>query len=355
MNYAPARAAAVTGAMAILAPILALCAVWEAATLRVLWGLLTVRRQWWLVLAARLAPVLAVGVLIHLALYAEALLLPSPAWPGWELPSLSLVGVLAWTAFGAALALVLGRLLAMTAALLVPYLALTLPAGWQPFWLRHVNGSPFDCCSTSEVLDPRVLVGSVGVLGAVAVLSVCVAQVRLAPSQYRPWAAAVVAVAALVGAAGGITAVAGLGPMPTRTRPADALVCRLPVCLWPEDAAAFAANEAAWRAASAAWTDLGLPAPAVDRIGPIQAEGMLAITTTATSEESARATMAQMLPRALANCLRDFSDPARDQRLDQLSALLAAELGVAQALGDVAAPVPTEAPRLWREVGRCGE
>lgn len=162
-NYAPARAAAVTGAMAILAPILALCAVWEAATLRVLWGLLTVRRQWWLVLAARLAPVLAVGVLIHLALYAEALLLlPSPAWPGWELPSLSLVGVLAWTAFGAALALVLGRLLAMTAALLVPYLALTLPAGWQPFWLRHVNGSPFDCCSTSEVLDPRVLVGRCG-------------------------------------------------------------------------------------------------------------------------------------------------------------------------------------------------
>jgi len=359
-NYALAQAAAVTATMAIVGPIVALCAAWEAFTLRSLWGRLTVSRSWWRVLVQRLTPVLAVGVLVQAMLYVVALLqLPDPAWPGWQLPFLSLLGVVAWTFFGAATALVLGRLLAMTVALLVPYLALTLPAGWQPFWLRHVNGSPFDCCSTSDVLDPRVTIGSAGVLGTILLLSLCVARVRLAPSQHRPWLAAAVAVAALIAGGACVSAATGLGAMPTKPRSADALVCREDVCLWPEDGEALAANRDGWAAVREAWRGLGLTVPENARIAPVSAGGRLALTTTATDVDSAKTTMAQLLPRALTGCLGDFDDPARNDKFDRLSVLLASRLTFADPEARAVTvpdpqPVPADAESLWRAVGRCG-
>ena len=358
-DYALAQATAATATMAVVGPVLAVCAAWETLTLRTLWGRLTVRRAWWQVLFQRLLPVLVAGLLVegacHVFVQAQS---GHPGWPGWELPALTVLGVLAWTAFGAALALTLGRLLAMTAALLVPYLVLTLPGGWEPLWLRHLNGNPFDCCSTSQVLDPRVTVGSAAVLGTVLVVSLCVAQVRLAPSGNRPWAAAAVTVLVLVTAGFGIARASGLGASPGQQRPAGALECRQDICLWPEDRDAFDANRAGWAGVRAAWTDLRLPAPQNARIGPIAAGGLLPVTTTATDTASAQATMAQLLPRALTGCLDDFTDPQRDERLDRLSVLLLQRLvkGDADAFPVTVPdpqPVPADATRLWREAGRC--
>ncbi|WP_230514442.1 hypothetical protein [Salinispora arenicola] len=357
--YAPAGAAAVTGTMSIIAPLLAACAAWEALTLRALWGLLTVDRPWWRVLLGRLAPVLVAGLLVQAVLYADVLLTSSRlGWPGWQFPLLSVLGTVTWTIFGAAIALVLGRLLALTVALLAPYLLLTLPAGWEPLWLRHLNGSPFDCCSTSQVLDPLVTIGAAGVLGAILVVSLCLVRVRLAPVQDRPWVALVTTVAAVVAGVAAASAVTGLGASPARPRPAADLVCHGTVCLWPEDAAARDANVAAWDAARASWARLGLPAPAVDRVGPIQADGMLPLTTTSSDVQAAKATMAQLLPRALSGCLTDFDDAAQGERLDSLTMMLARDLGVDDQLAaslpaGSPAPTPALAQRLWRETGRC--
>lgn len=359
-DYPLAQAAAATATMSVIGPVLALCAAWEAFTLRSLWGRMTVRRSWWQVLFQRLLPVPIVGLLVEGACYVFAQVQSGrPGWPGWELPALTVLGVLAWTAFGAALGLTLGRVLAMTTALLVPYLALTLPAGWEPLWLRHLNGNPFDCCSTSEVLDPRVVIGSGAVLGAVLIVSLCVAQVRLAPSGDRPWIAGAVAMVVLVAAGAGVTLASGLGASPTRQRPADALECRQDVCLWPEDVDAFTANASGWAAVRAAWTGLGLTVPTDARVGPIVADGLLPITTTGTAPAGAQVSMAQLLPRALAGCSQDFTDPERDEAFDRLSVLLLRRL--TQGGADTAAvtvpdpqPRPADAVGLWRAAGRCG-
>ncbi|GIF10072.1 hypothetical protein [Actinoplanes teichomyceticus] len=357
--YPLAQGSAATGAMAVIGPVLALAAAWETFTLRSLWGRITIRRSWLRVLAERLRPVLAAGLLMQGAchVYAQAQS-ANPGWPGWQLVLLTVLGVFAWTAFGAALALTLGRLLALTAALLVPYLALTLPAGWEPLWLRHLNGNPVDCCSTSQVLDGRVVAASAALLGAILVLSLCVVRVRLAPSGNRPVIAAAVAVAAVAAAGFGIAPVTALGASPAAPRPAGSLECRRDICLWPEDAGAYAANEAAWTAVRAAWADLRLPIPPDARIGPVAAGGLLPITTSATDPTSAEVAMAQLLPRSLANCVTDFTDPGRDDRLDRLTVLLQQRLdlrGAGLPLVTVSdpQPVPADAERLWREAGRC--
>lgn len=358
-EYAPARAAAVSLTMSVVAPTLSFCAAWEALTLRALWGLLTVNRPWWLVLIGRLAPVLAAGLLIQLVLYADALLTSSPVgWPGWQFPFLFLFAMLTWAFFGAAVALVFGRLLAITVALLVPYLLTSLPAGWEPLWLRHLNGNPFDCCATDQILDPRVTIGSVSALGAILLVSLCIARVRLAPSQDRPWIPLMTALGALIAGVAGASVVTDLGASPARPRAVSELVCRGQVCLYPEDSAAFDANAAAWVAVRASWSRLGLPEPTAYRVGPVEAEGILAITTTSSDVTAAKATMAQLLPRALTGCLNDFDDTDRNERLDMVSFLLLRDLGVEAYLGSspsggLPEPTPDRAEQLWRETARC--
>lgn len=357
--YPLAQGSAATATMAVIGPVLALCATWETFTLRSFWGRLTVRRPWLRVLVERLLPVLVVGLLVQGACQVFAQTQSTrPGWPGWQMILLAVLGVLAWTAFGAALALVLGRLLAMTSALLVPYLVLTLPAGWEPLWLRHLNGNPFDCCSTSEVLDTRVVTASAAVLGTILVVSLCVAQVRLASSGNRPWTALTVAVVAIVAVGFAVAPVTALGASPTKQRPAEELECRADLCLWPEDATAFAANEAGWTAVRTAWTGLGLPIPQGTRIGPIAAKGLLPISTTATDQQSAQVSMTQLLPRALAGCNEDFTDPDRNDRLDRLTVLLQQRLrlddaGLPLVTVTDPQPVPADAGRLWRATGRC--
>jgi hypothetical protein len=355
-NYALAQASAANGTMFVIGPYVAVAAVWETEPLRILWGRMTVARSWWRVLAARLRVVVAGGLGVLVFIYFDALArMPSPAAPGWQFPTLSVLGVLAWTAFGAALALLLNRLLAMTAALLVPYLLLVLPAGWEPLWLRHVNGMLFDCCGTGQILDSRALVASVGFLAGIAVLSLCVARARLAPARNVPWLTGLVALTTLAGVGTAVAGARELGAIPATVRPTTALVCESDICLWPEDWAAHGTNRLAWEQVRAAWSGLGLP-ELPSRIGPVADGDLLAVTTRSRDLNGALVSMAQQLPRALFDCGDSFQDARQNQLFDDLSYLLLDVLDV-RGLDDFArpgpAPSPGQAPEIFAQLVRC--
>jgi hypothetical protein len=68
--------------------------------------------------------------------------------------------------------------------------------------------------------------------------------------------------------------------------------------------------------------------------------------------------MTQLLPRALAGCEDDFTDPDRNDRLDRLTVLLQQRLdlddaGQPQVTVIDPQPVPADADQLWRATGRC--
>jgi hypothetical protein len=371
--YAPALAVQANATVIILGPYVAVASAWEMVTLRSVWTRIPVRRSRVGVVLGRLGLVLGSGVTAFVVCYVVIGRRPLLAdFPGWQLPAVSIASVLAWSAFGAALSLLFRPWLSVPAALVVPFLVLSLPQGWEPLWLRHVNGYLSDCCGTSDVLDPRAVHASLSFLGAVTLLSSCVIAIRLArgPSQVRRTlvgAGGAVVLAALV-AAIGIAPVRHMGPIPTLVRSADALRCADSVCLWPEDEAARPANERAWAQVKQAWASLGLP-PITARIAPITLPGTLDLATTGTVSAQAAASMAVLLPRAASGCEQNAPPGAAGQRtatvigqrdvsLAAVSYLLLKKIGYPTPtdllpLPLSKTPAASDAPRLWRSVGRC--
>jgi hypothetical protein len=289
------------------------------------------------------------------------LMLGEPAGlPGWRFPTLSTVGILAWTAFGSACGLLLRPVLALTASILVPALVMILPAGWEPLWLRHLTGVLFDCCSQNTVLDPRAWAASVGTLAAVSLLALCVVKVRLAPAQSAGKSVALAGAAAIIGSlalAVPITGARDLGALPTQPRPTADLQCANGVCVWPEFAAARSANEAARLDVLAAWQRLGLPEVSKD-FGPIRGPDLLPVTVNAPDAEFAVTSMAQALPRAVTGCdgIDHYSSEARNRSIDAVTYLLLEEVGVNP--GSVGVTLAggidrSSAPRLLSAAGRC--
>lgn len=349
-----------------LTPYVAVSATWEIATLRLLWARMPVTRNVAAVVAARLTlPVLG-GLVIHTVVMAVVVRRGVVAsFPGWSIPVLVLLQIVAWTCFGAALAVLFRQIIAIPLAVIVPFLALAVPSTVALPWPRHLTGNLFDCCGTDTILNPVVAVASSAALGCLAVLSICVALVRLSRS---PWEArrrlaiaAVPALASVIALMFVVQPVTRLGYQPTLARPASELVCRSGVCLWPEDESARAANTAAWTTVGAAWRSLGLALPPVEA-GPINSGSIVGVTTRSPLDGQAVTTIADSLPRELTDCPQDFSDQQRNVRLDQLSYLLFIAAGGSPAAGrpkflsltGAAVPTRAEAVRLWSAVGRCG-
>jgi hypothetical protein len=357
-NYGLSRASAANGTLVFVGPFVAVCAAYEAFTLRSIWGRLTVVRPWWQVLGERMIPVVAAGLAVMGVIYAIALAGPGGlAAPGWQFPLLSLLGIVTWTSLGAAVALVAGRLVAMSVALLLPFLVLALPAGWEPLWVRHVNGMLIDCCSTSQIVDPRALTASVGFLGGLLVLSVCVARVRLAPPQHTPWLAGVVALLTLAGAVVLVSGAREMTASPAIPRSQADLHCQEEICLWPEDREALAVNRSAWQRVRQAWIGLGLPEP-TGHIGPVAAEGILPVTSRAPREQDVVTSMALTLPRAMLGCTADFDNEQQDLLFEAVSYLLLIELDVPdpeEMVVVVSSPPPqaADATNLWQGLERC--
>lgn len=359
-DYALASAAKASGAIVVVGPFVALSAAYEMRVLRALWGQLDVRLPWYRVAFGRLWPVAGAGVLAMGASYAAmgaagSSSLMSPGW--YYYPLVSLFGVFAWMSVGAALGLLFRPLVAVPLAAITPYLVVTLPGGWEPLWLRHLTGLLFDCCSTSDVLDRRAVVASTGILlafGLVGWMLIFLRLGALSPSP-SPFAAGSVLTAGLVLLA--VTQASHLGAAPTAQRPLNALECSGQVCLWPEDARARQANEAAWPKVRLAWTELGLPLRQT-AIGPVSGPEMLDVVVLTEDPRAAAASMAQALPRAALGCRERYQDEAGNLAADQLALLLLQRVGesdptLQESIQPGSAPTPADAPNLYRTLGRC--
>ena len=360
-SYALDRAASAHDAIIGVAPFVATTAAWEMTTLRRLWGRLPVRRPWWQVLAGRLALPVAVALVIMLTAHVVMIVgMADPAFPGWQIPALSVAAVLGWALFGAAAGLVAGPVVALPVTLVTPVLVMGIPGGWpDPLWARHVTGLVYGCCSTGSVFDPRALRASLAFLGVLAVVCLCVAAVRLAPARPgpgRPLLAA--AVAAVVAAAGlGLARdVRELGHSSGIPRPTADMECHPgDVCLWPEDRAFLDINVQAWAKVRAAWAELGLP-PTPPTLGPRRSDTPLPIAVTAPTVEQAQASLAMGLPVAMRGCLnRENQGTAEQQALFMdLIFLLSAQL-------EVPPPFPpsrpgltaADAPAIWAATPTC--
>lgn len=357
-NYALGQASAANGALVAVGPFVALCAAYEMEALRALYGRLTVQRSWWRVILGRLSVTVVSGLGIMLLIYLIALTaLPVIAVPGWSFPVLSIVGVITWIFFGAAVSLMVPRLVAFPVALLVPYLALTLPAGWEPLWLRHTTGMLSDCCTTSQVLDTRAFVASVAALATLIILSLCVAKIRVSPAQSTVWVPLLVAAAALTTGSYLSSDVRDMGAVPGMDRPTAQMLCQADVCLWPEDTSAYETNAVAWSRVRQAWEELGLAA-LPPTIGPARSNTVLPIAVASSNPEEVRVSMAQSLPRALRGCADNYEDERRNKHFDDLTYLLLAHMGqplpefVSQTVS-VPAPMAADALTIWAETESC--
>lgn len=166
-----------------LTPYVAVSATWEIATLRLLWARMPVTRNVAAVVAARLTLPVFGGLVIHTVVMAVVVRRGIVAsFPGWSIPVLVLLQIVAWTCFGAALAVLFRQIIAIPLAVIVPFLALAVPSTVALPWPRHLTGNLFDCCGTDTILNPVVAVASSAALGCLAVLSICVALVRLSRS-----------------------------------------------------------------------------------------------------------------------------------------------------------------------------
>lgn len=361
-NYPLAAASQANDGVVIIGPYVALAAAWEMGALRSLWGRLPVRRPWWRVLSGRLALVIGCGLAAMATLYGvlgHLTLLTD--FPGWSLPLISVISVLCWSLAGAAVALIFRPLIALPLALIAPFLVISLPQGWSPLWLRHLNGYLSDCCSTTDVLDSRAVTASLGFLAAIAVCALAVIAVRLVHDPRDAPATAAVALAvtggAVLGAWALITPASHLGPLPTTTRPLTQLDCAHDVCLWPEDKIYRDANETGWDQVQSSWRALGLPLKTT-RIGPVTTPTLLGVTVTTDSTDQVRASMASLLPRALLGCQDDYTDQNRNDVLAELAYLTLNGTGhpnplVTPLRPDQPPPTAADADRLWSSVRAC--
>jgi hypothetical protein len=361
-NYPLAAASEANDGVVIIGPYVALAAAWEMGALRSLWGRLPVRRPWWRVLSGRLALVIGCGLAAMVTLYGvlgHATVLTD--FPGWSLPLISVISVLCWSLFGAAVALIFRPLVALPVALIAPFLVISLPQGWSPLWLRHLNGYLSDCCSTTDVLDSRAVLASLGFLAAIAVCALAVIAVRLVRDPRSAPATAAVALAvtgvAVLGAWALISPASQLGPLPTATRPLAQLDCAQDVCLWPEDKIYRDANQTGWDQVQASWRALGLPLKTT-RIGPVTTPTLLGVTVTTDSTDQVRASMASLLPRAVLGCQDDYTDQNRNDALAELGYLTLNGTGhpdplVTPLRPDQPQPTAADAGRLWSSVQAC--
>lgn len=363
-NYPLAKMSQANDAIVILSPYVAVCAAWEMMVVRAIWGRALVRRIPLTVVLARLLLVTGSGLVATLACYAYFVgrdLVTQ--FSGWSFPLLSALSVLAWATVGAALALVVRPIVAIPLSLLLVFLAISLPQGWSPLWVRHLTGYLSDCCGTSDALAPSAVSASIATMAVLSSLSLWIIWVRLTHSgraALQRLFVGVVPVAVVVTVAVVVAApVRGLGAIPVVTRPAGQLVCSGRVCLWPEDLTALSSNRASWQIIQGAWRSLGLPVPDTS-IGPISGSGMLGITTRTSSTDQTVLSMAGLFPRAAVGCENSYDDQSRNAKLDKLSYLLYVKAGGSATAArsnflSLSGTIPplSQARALWQSVSRC--
>lgn len=364
-TYALARTSRANDTIIILSPYVALSSAWEMLTVRRLWGIVSLGRPFWQVVTARLQLTLVTGLVSLFLCY--VLFLGGRQIPanGVAFLAISIASILAWTLFGAALSLVVGPTVSLPLSALIPFLAISFPQSQGPLWVRHLTGYLSDCCSSSQVLDRRAVVGSLVALSLLTVISSSVILLRLAPSprvaRQRLAVGGLATVLAMISGALVAAPVADMGPLPTVTRPERELTCRAEVCLWPETTNFFVSNRKSLRVVENGWQHLGLELPMKRRVAPVETSSALGLAVASTNRTEVLSSMISLYPRAVSGCADKYATQSADTALDQLSYLLALEVGVSPAaarssyllLATEPTPVRTQSATLLRISRGC--
>lgn len=369
MRYLLAITTRTNFAFSVTWPVFAGLGALEMRPLRLFWGAWQLRRSRAVVVLDRLAPVMAgavlTGAVLHgIASFHVGAASPDPFLPNPMLVGLALWGALAWVFAGAALGLVFPTPAAVPAALLLPFLFVTVPFAWEPVWLRHVTSNLSDCCSTSQVLDMRAAGASALMSGAVLLAGVLLIALRLGRAGRVPLLVALRVLAACSVVVGLVVAsleiVRGMGPLPVQPRSAEELRCDGPVCLWPQDyqPEVMAANIGAWSDVRQAWAELGLPV-VPERISPIGGRGVLPLSVNTSHPSKVRLSMAERLPVAARGCANQSKTEYEAARTRALTILLLRRLGLSNERSafdeQFAEPLLGAPPiQLWNELGPCG-
>lgn len=225
--------------LGFIAPACAACAAWEGTRVKISGMLRSAPSRSPLQISASvLWPVGllgAVSIMLSLALVASQAS-GAPGWPSLAMLALALIVVAAHTAAGYVGGLLLPRLLAAPAALVVSFVWMAYPAAMDnPPWLRQLNGHNLsECCALDQVAAHRALLAP-----AVLAVGVTVACALWVAARRVPRLVAPVALAGSL-VAGPVLA-APLGDQVARPRDPGALDCRTGpsgICLWPEQRAA---------------------------------------------------------------------------------------------------------------------
>lgn len=222
---------------AIVLPIICLGAAMSASRLRqarLLDGSATVRRSWLHVFAALVLPPAVAGVVAFLA----PVMWFTQAQTGSLLPHPIMVAAAAahaaaYVSLAVALGTRLRPLVAVPLAVLLPFVFIGFPQGFEPRWLRHLTQIPSSCCEVYNVLDPQALTGLFLVAAALTVAAYAI---------FRPGQRALpVRAIGLAGAAAllviAVTTVDSLPYQALVARPGAPRcepVGRTALCVWPE-------------------------------------------------------------------------------------------------------------------------
>lgn len=273
-GYATAVVANTISGLAFTIPLMCVGSAWEAGRIRAA-GVL--RLPWARPVAAILGPSIAFAATPLVILYlATVLFQATPRGRDWILVSFGvlLIGVWAFLAF--AMGLLLPRIVALPAALIVAGVTLILPVANYPFWIRHVTGTWTGCCHTNEVFSGQVLGASsivVGVLLITAVMAIWYYwRARATMSVANPATAKALVVAVAVTLVPGVLLIPLAASMveefhysAAEPRPAAEVVCdegQPTLCLWPEHEKIRAETRKIADAAFSVWRERGIVVPA---------------------------------------------------------------------------------------------
>jgi len=261
--YPVAVTAAGLAALGFVVPICAALGAWEGGRLRRggTWDLPTVRSRY-VIAAWALGPVVAAGCVSVVAAVLTSTLASGVTVPDWRPLLVAFLVVLAHSAAGFALGILVPTAVAVSVSLLASFVWMVFLRGLDPMWLRYLNGGAIElCCDISTDVAPTAVAGPLVVaIGLLAAAGLTLATTR-AGLQRRALALSPLLIALVIGS----MLVSELSAYPAVPRDERQLLCsdrdQIRICVWPEHEPRFAEVVGLATTASAGWLAAGVSAP----------------------------------------------------------------------------------------------
>lgn len=150
----------------------------------------------------------------------------------------SLVSLLAWTAVGFAVGIVVRPVIALPVSVILAFFWFGFTPSIEPPWIRHLAATWDGCCDVSVMPSVLALRGSLAMSCALIAASLLVVLAWVNGRRFRSFGAVGACVMVVVGLLTGYATTSQVGYFPTQPRE-DQVVCSAgqpEICLWPERA-----------------------------------------------------------------------------------------------------------------------